>query len=141
MESRQAESANNFESNQDRYFATWAAVGEIVLILLTGLHAALNSPLAATIGRRLGLLARASFVPDSGAGNNAANAFMLNMTPESFKHLASRRGTPKTKPGDENLYRFADITKAFAQPDDAENVAPVLRKNGSMRSARPKPKK
>lgn len=93
-------------TEQERCYRVWADIGEIVLALLT-------SVAALRFGKRLETLSRASFVPDSGSGNNAANAFLLGMTSDSFKHLAARRHIPKVMPGDESLYRFSDIVKTF----------------------------
>ena len=105
----------------------------------------LTSETAHRIGRRIENLSKASFVPDAGHGNNAAGAFLLDMTSDSFKHLAARRNIPKAMPGDESLYRFADITKTFEAPANPEQSSEKLRigcaKKKPSVSTRPKPKK
>lgn len=105
----------------------------------------ITSETAHRIARRVENLSRASFVPDSGHGNNAAGAFLLDMTSDSFKHLASRRNIPKTMPGDESLYRFADITKTFESATGPDQPGEKLRigcaKKKPSVSTRPKPNK
>lgn len=114
------------------------AILRVILIWLT-------SETAHRIGRRIDNLSRASFVPDSGHGNNAANAFLLGMSESGFKQLAARRNVPKVMPGDECLLRFSDITKTFETPTDPEQPGEMLRPRCAKKkpsvSARPKPKK
>ncbi|MES2788111.1 MAG: hypothetical protein V4719_00720 [Planctomycetota bacterium] len=110
-----------FVNNHDRCCSVWADIGEIIL-------RAISSPITQSIGRRLGLLAGAAFIPSAGQGNTAAVAFCLNLTESGAKALARRRNIPVAKPGDERVYRFANITGTFAAPESKktpDSEAPV----------------
>lgn len=71
-------------------------------------------PATRAIANRLALLARVSFIPSTGHGNTSAVAFLLGMTESGSRDLAIRRNLPVLKPGDERIYEFRDITKAFS---------------------------
>ena len=124
----QAQNPNSQISNsQDRFYAAWAAVGEIVLAVLT-------NPAVLDIAYRISLLSRAVFLPTCGSGNTAAVAFLMNMKEGSARNFAIRRRMPVQKPGEERIYEFSHLTKTFPKIESAESVAPVkLKKKRPIR--------
>lgn len=93
------------ETHQERYYAVWAAVGDVVLAVLT-------SDAANLIGKRLSLLASSAFIPSSGYGNVSALAFCLGMTQKGASDLARRQKMPFTKPGNERIFEIHTAAQA-----------------------------
>lgn len=84
--------------------------------LLRKLNSMIDDDAAKTIGKRIGNLARAQFIPDTGSGNKFACAFLMGMTAGGFSQLADRRDLEPTQPGDTRIYRFSDIAKLKKPP-------------------------
>lgn len=129
MSQAQTELNRDYLDNQARLFRVWADIGEIVLLVLTCAAAKL-------IGRRLELLAKSTFLPDTGSGNAYALAAAMNMSESGFQQLAARKHIPRTKPGDELLFRFGDVTKSWQSP--AESPAPSETTHGGCAKEKPR---
>lgn len=115
-QSQKVTDQNNFTSNQDRYFATWAAVGEVVLVLLGFAVSILSSAAAATVAKRLTLLAEGGWLP--GMGDARTIAGLTNHSDRTIEDVASDSPRRKHRVGRKVFYRLSE----FAQPrtSDAE---------------------
>lgn len=124
----------NLIDAQTAYYRVWTAIGEVILYCLT-------CATARVIGRRIDMLSKAAFIPDSGSGNDAACAFLMGMTDRGFYQLAHRRHVPRTKPGEEFIYRFSDVPKQWDDPQTSETLRPGCASESESVPARRKPKK
>lgn len=88
------------ETHQERYYAVWAAVGEVVLAILT-------SAAAKLIGKRLGYIAEGSWLP--GMGDIRIIAGLTNCSPRTLESNLTKCPRKKYRTGRAALYRLNDF--------------------------------
>lgn len=111
-------------NSQDRFYAAWADVGELIVLLLT-------CAAAKMIGRRIEMFAEAGWLP--GMGDTRAVAALTNRPESSIASVVGDKPRPKFHVGRQpffNLRDFAQFDKDADTPTSAEkppNDAPVKR--------------
>lgn len=88
------------ETHQERYYAVWAAVGEVVLAILT-------CGAVKLIGKRLEYIAEGSWLP--GMGDVRVIAGLTNRSPRTLEGSATKNPRQKYHAGRTVLYRLSDF--------------------------------
>lgn len=112
----QAKSVDNPEINsQERFYSAWAAVGELVVLILTCAAARL-------IGKRIEMFAESGWLP--GMGDARTLAALTNRPESSIAEVTSAAPRHKYRVGRQVFYRLSEFATA-ADPSPAETPPPA----------------
>lgn len=91
---------------QQRFYKVYADIGELILAFISGevFHAAFN---------RMAMLAGGLFIPCDGYGSLSVVAGLLGLKEDGARALLKRNNVPFKKPGQDQMYRLADVVEKF----------------------------
>lgn len=119
--SSEKSASDEIPTNQDRYYAAWATVGEVVAMILTCAAAKL-------IGQRIALLAEGGWLP--GKADCRTLAALTNRPESSINEITSGNSRHKYHVGRQVFYRLEDFAQPAGEPsaESAPTDAPAMRK-------------
>jgi hypothetical protein len=100
--------------HEQRFYKVYADIGEFILAVITG-------DLFCHFAARVCRLIQGQWLPDSGAADLSVLTALLDKSESTVRQMARRINAPLYKPGDTNMYRFADFQ--FRPPAELESPA------------------
>lgn len=109
-------------SHQERFYAVYADIGEIILLFITG-------EAFRHVAHRVGRILQGAWLPSSGTASGPVLEGLLNKSEDTITKMAKRISAPIYRPGDTNMFRFEDFSvraqaKTTTATESGKEVSP-----------------